>query len=235
MYLIEGNIGVGKSTLLSLIAKHLPHITTQFESVQSWDNGQQGNSLLTHFYQDTKRWSYTMETFTLFTRVQEHLKIQAYEKFPISIMERSIYSGYYCFAYNGYLQGSLTDTEWALYTKWFRFLAEQQCKIPHGFIYLQAEPEACYQRAQERNRTSEKGVPLDYFKQIHTRHEAFLLKKEGVFLALKDVPILVLDATYNFKSDAATMQEYLEKINDFVLLTHSTIPKISPLKSHAIL
>ncbi len=234
MYVIEGNIGVGKSTLLNLIKKHLTHITVNFESVESWDKHESEASLLHHFYQDTSRWSYTMETFTLFTRVQEHLAIQAQETFSIAMMERSIYSGYYCFAHNGYLQGFLNDTEWDLYTKWFEFLAASHCKTPDGFIYLQTEPTICHQRAQKRNRASEKDVPLVYFNQIHEQHESFLIKKKRILKSLQEVPVLVLDATYNFESDEQIMHEYLEKINDFVLLTHTKKAKINPLKKENV-
>ncbi len=218
MYLVEGNVGVGKSTLLSLIAKHLPHLQVVFEKVDSWDRNEHGKSLLTQFYQDTPRWSYTMETYTMFTRVKEHLKEQT-DKNPFKIIERSLFSGHYCFAKNGYLQGFMDETEWKLYSDWFSFLVEQHCNAPAGFIYLQADPKDCQARAQKRNRSSEEGIPLSYFEQIHEQHEAFLIKKQNISPFLKDVPVLVLDASHNFESHQETTLEYMERINDFILIT----------------
>lgn len=218
MYLVEGNVGAGKSTLLSLLAQRLPYTSIVFESVSSWNKAETGTSLLGHFYQDSRRWSYTMETYTMFTRVQEHLREQA-DPNPFKIIERSLYSGHYCFARNGYLQGFLDEAEWVLYNKWFNFLVEQRCKTPHGFIYLQTDPIVCYERGKKRSRSSEEGISLDYFKQIHEQHEEFLIKKCGILPALKDVPVLVLDVSEEFETNAELVKEYAEKINDFMLLT----------------
>jgi deoxyadenosine/deoxycytidine kinase len=220
MYLVEGNVGAGKSTLLSLIAQRLAHIEVIFESVNSWNNAvDHGASLLSHFYQDPARWSYTMETFTMFTRIKEHLNEQN-GKNPFKIIERSLYSGHYCFARNGYLQGYMTDVEWALYTQWFAFLVGRSCVTPHGFIYLQTDPVICHERALKRNRSGEESIPLAYLEQIHKQHENFLIKKHNVLGSLKDVPVLVLDASYEFEKDEDVLTEYLEKIQDFMLVTH---------------
>jgi len=218
MYLVEGNVGAGKSTLLSLLAQNLPSTQIVFESVNAWNNAEAGTSLLSHFYQDTKRWSYTMETFTMFTRVQEHLREQK-DRNPFKIIERSLYSGHYCFARNGYLQGFLDEAEWVLYNKWFNFLVEQHCRTPHGFIYLQSDPKICYERTKKRSRSGEETIPLAYLEQIHEQHEQFLIKKHGIMPALKEVPVLVLNVSEEFESNPDIIQEYVEKINDFMLVT----------------
>lgn len=218
MYLVEGNVGAGKSTFLSLLSQQLSSVQVVFESVNSWDKEDHGQSLLAHFYHDAHRWSYTMETFTMFMRVREHLREQA-DKNPFKIIERSLYSGHYCFARNGYLQGFLAETEWTLYNKWFNFLVEQHCKAPHGFIYLQTDPLVCYERAKKRNRSSEENIPLAYFEQIHEQHEDFLIKKRGILPALRDVPVLILNVSEEFETDAELAKEYAEKVHDFMLLT----------------
>lgn len=218
MYLIEGNVGAGKSTLLSLLSQQLPSLEVVFEAVNSWDKIDHGTSLLTHFYQDTARWSYTMETFTMFKRIQEHLREQNHKN-AFRIIERSLYSGHYCFAKNGYLQGALDESEWILYNKWFTFLVEEHCKTPHGFIYLQTDPKICYDRAKKRSRSAEETIPLAYFEQIHQQHEDFLIKKRGILSSLKDVPVLILDASIEFETDEERVKEYAEKMYDFMLLT----------------
>jgi deoxyguanosine kinase len=220
MYLIEGNVGAGKSTLLSLLSQQLPSVQVVFEAVNSWDKIDHGTSLLAHFYQDTPRWSYTMETYTMFKRIQEHLREQTNHN-PFRIIERSLYSGHYCFARNGYLHGFLNETEWILYNKWFSFLVEQHCKNPHGFIYLQTDPKICYERAKKRSRSSEETIPLTYFKQIHEQHEDFLIKKRGILPTLKDIPVLVLDVSAEFETDTKFMQELADRVQDFILLTSS--------------
>ena len=76
MYLIEGNIGAGKSTFLQLLKNSLPHLEVIFEPVNVWHTAEHGKSLLQNFYTDTKRWAYTMESFTLINRIFENSKIK---------------------------------------------------------------------------------------------------------------------------------------------------------------
>ena len=78
MFILEGNIGAGKSTLLQLIKEQLPHISVALEPVDDWQKQIYGQSLLTNFYQNGKRWAYTFETFTMMNRAKEHIAIQEY-------------------------------------------------------------------------------------------------------------------------------------------------------------
>ena len=227
MFLLEGNMGSGKSTLLHLIKKHLPHIEVIQEPVDKWH----GNDLLMHFYKDQQRWAYTMETFTLLTRVKEHLKEQ--NKNPHKIMERSIYSGYYCFAKNGLLQGTLSKDEWVIHNEWFEFLVTHKCTPPVGFIYLQTFPEICFERIKKRNRTGESNVPLHYLNLIHNQHEMFLLEKKEILHSLKDVPVLTLDVSEEFATNKKFLQDILGKIEAFILST-STQPDFKTLEQTSL-
>lgn len=216
MYLIEGNIGVGKSTFLRLIQEQLPEIQAVFEPVNAWANSGATQSLLSNFYTDTPRWSYTMETFTMFTRIRDHVQ-ELPRLSSITVGERSLYSGYYCFAKNGYQQGQMQPIEWLLYTHWFNFLMPR-LTIPTGFIYLKSDPETCYKRTLKRNRTGEESIPLDYFKQIHDCHEAFLIKKQEIIPALEQVPLLVLDASHEFENNLDIIKDYAQKVKQFIEL-----------------
>ena len=44
---------------------------------------------------------------------------------PIRIMERSVYSGYACFLATSRERGEITDAEYALAEKWFKFMDSQ--------------------------------------------------------------------------------------------------------------
>ncbi len=218
MYIVEGNIGAGKSTFLKLIHEHIPHIGVAFEPLHNWQSQVYGQSLLSNFYQDTARWAFTMETFAMICRVREHMHEQQ-QKNPNRIMERSIYSGHYCFSVNGYKQGFVSDLEWGLYMQWFNFLIPNKCKAPLGFIYLKTDPDIAYARLKKRNRLAEKKISLSYLKQIHEHHENFLIHKEGLLPELKTVPVLILDCNEDFEDNAAKMQELFEKVQDFMLET----------------
>lgn len=215
MYLLEGNMGAGKSTLLLLIKKYLPHFEVVTEPVTSWQDGNYGQSLLGHFYQDTFRWAYTMETITLITRVKEHLKEQQ-ENINKKIMERSIYSGYYCFAKNCYKQGNMSNVEWNAYNAWFEFLVQQKCNAPSGFIYLYTTPKVSFERMNKRNRLGEEIVPFSYLEELHIAHENFLLDKKDILPELRNIPVLRLDASKEFFENETEAVRIIQAIENFV-------------------
>lgn len=215
MYLIEGNIGAGKSTFLQLIAKHLPHLQVVFEPVNVWQTADHGKSLLQNFYTDTKRWAYTMESFTLINRTFENSKLKTGSSNTV-VAERSIYSGYYCFAKNSYLNGFMDKLEWAIYEKWFCFLtSHHQYPQPTGFIYLRTTPSTAYDRIIKRSRSAENLISFDYVGQIHARHEELLLSKNNTELHT-GAPVLVLDANCDFENNPQELQKMLNLIQAFI-------------------
>lgn len=215
MYIVEGNIGAGKSTFLAKLEKHVSSLSVIQEPVETWSKNCSGASLLENFYQDQKRWTYTLETLTMIYRSQEHIRVQ---NLPIKykIMERSIYSGHYCFALNGRDHGNFNNIEWNLYNQWVEFLFTQKCRPPRGFIYLQATPEVCYERIQKRSRSGEESVSLNYLKQIDDKHETFLVKKQGLFNNLEKTPVLILNANHNFEKNPAIFYDYIKRIEFFL-------------------
>jgi deoxyadenosine/deoxycytidine kinase len=218
MYIVEGNTGVGKSSFLTLITKFCPEISVIHEPLENWAGQTAGKSLLGNFYTEPKRWAYTMETMTMFSRVKEHVKEQQNTNLN-RLMERSIYSGHYCFAKNGHKHGFFTPIEWNIYSQWVEFLITKHCNPPRGFIYLRAEPEVCFKRIRQRNRAGEESVSLEYMKQIHDWHEKLLISKHDVADNLKDVPVLVLDCNHDFVAYPERMREYAEQVRDFFMQT----------------
>jgi len=81
------------------------------------------------------------------------------------------------------------------------FLTRDKCFAPQGFIYLRVHPEIAFERIQKRNRLAEKKLTLAYLRQIHEKHEAFLMKKHALCPSLNNVPILTLDVNQEFESD----------------------------------
>ena len=214
MYILEGNIGAGKSTFLNLIEEQFPFLNIVLEPVNNWKNQSYGQSLLANFYQNPKRWAYTIETMAMACRIRDHLKHQ--DNDSTTIMERSVFSGHYCFAYNGHLSGFMTKLEWEIYTKWFDFLVGKKCIQPKGFIYLQTSPITAYERIKKRNRPEEKKMGFDYIKQIHDRHEEFLVQNKHNSKYLKNVPILTLDCNKDFETNKLQLHKLFEKLESFL-------------------
>ncbi len=215
MYILEGNIGAGKSTFLKLIEQHIPYISIGLEPLNNWHTEENGQSLLQYFYEQPQRWAYTLETLALMSRVKEHIIEQKHEH-EFRIVERSIYSGFYCFAQNSYQSGFLTDIEWSIYKEWFSFLTCTNCNVPDGFIYLKVDPEVAFERTKIRNRSAESSLTLSYLKNIDKLHSDFLLEKKGIDQKLKDVPVLVLDCNQDFEHNKKQFEQHCQKLNSFL-------------------
>ena len=74
----------------------------------------------------------------------------------------------------------------------FDWIQEHFETKPDGIIYLRAEPETSYERIKKRSRDEESIIPLDYFKQIHEKHENWLQNENNV---------LILDANVEFENN----------------------------------
>ncbi len=212
-FVVEGNIGAGKSTFLKKMGSYLK---TQlvYESLEAWQNVG-GESLFEAYYKDGKRWAYTFQTYAFMTRIialEEQVKKN--EK-PFLLAERSVFADY-CFAKNWHDLGMITDLEWTLYNDWFLWLVENRMEKPAGFIYLRADPKICFERLSQRNRIEEKLISLDYLQLIHDKHEAWLIHKQNVFSFVRDVPVLVLDCNKDFESDVALQQIHAQRVAEFV-------------------
>ena len=227
MFIVEGNIGAGKSTFLRLVGQQLPQLTIDLEPVDRWQQELFGRSLLSNFYHEPKRWAYTMESFTLMVRMADNirrstsLKAQQLRHAPTGLLvERSIYSGRYCFAQNSHASGFMSDLEWELYVQMFDFLTSARhnplYQPPHGFIYLRTSPAVSAARTQRRNRSGEAAIPLSYLTDLAQRHDQFLIAKANLPANLQAVPVLVLDADCDFETDAGALQKLIEQLQNFL-------------------
>jgi len=214
-FAIEGNIGAGKSTFLKMVKEYL-EIQAVFEPHEQWQTVGGSENLLEKFYTDTQRWAYTFQSYAFITRVrtqEEHAKINIY---PAQILERSVYSDRYCFAKNCFEQGLMTRLEWQLYQEWFSWLIDTYVTKPTGFIYLQTDPDICYNRLRKRDRHEESAVSLDYLTMLHNKHENWLIKKEGVDSCIADIPVLVLHCNNDFEKDTDEQHRHVQKIINFI-------------------
>ncbi len=215
-FIVEGNIGAGKSTFLKMIKNYL-NIQTVTEPHEQWQNVGDGNNLLELFYKDPKRWAYSFQSYAFVSRIahqQSHARINPY---PSQLLERSIYSDRYCFAANCYELGYMNALEWKMYQEWFASLTKSYGMQPDGFIYLRTKPETCFARLQKRRRHEEAQVSLAYIKRLHDKHEAWLINKDGIAESLKSVPVLVLDCDEEFETSKAEQEHHIEKVGSFIL------------------
>lgn len=212
-FIIEGNIGSGKSTLCRMLKEDMKDdAEVIYEPVDKWRNTKDedtGNNILQNFYVDQNRWSYSFQTYTFLTRMEDVMKSQ--EK-NLRFIERSIYTDKLVFARSLYDTGKLTSLEWNMYNSWFDWLSEecfQKVNRPSGFIYIRANPETSFQRMLKRERSEEKCVPLDYLTTISEYHDAWLCQEDQ-----KDV--LVIDVNQDFENTPEEYERVRELIMNFI-------------------
>lgn len=212
--IVEGNIGAGKSTFLDLLDKKLS-VQVVYEPCEKWKNVG-GENILDAFYKDGTRWGYTFQSYAFISRIlAQEEAAQKNSRNLLQVLERSVYSDRYCFAKNCYSLGLMNHLEWSIYLSWFDTIAAQHIQPPLAFIYLQADPEICYERLLKRNRKEEKLVGLEYLQELHKYHEDWLLHKKGVLPFLRDIPVLVIPCNDDFEHNSVRQTALIEEIVSF--------------------
>jgi len=221
---IEGNIGVGKSTLLGLIERRLQSVVVKpiQEPIVQWQDIQ-GDNLLDLFYQDPHRWAYTFQSYAFFSRLDLHRKVAAAQAEPgelptLNLLERSVYSDRTIFAANCHAEGMFNQVEWQIYQSWHDKLIAEYKEYPvlDGFVYLRASPETCHKRLQKRARAEESVVPVSYLQQLHERHEAWLTVGGGLTTTEPSLPVLTIDCESNFYENKQQEDELIRAVDTFL-------------------
>ena len=167
MYIaVAGNIGSGKSTLTSLLAKHYGW-EARFEAVEH-------NPYLEDYYRDIHRWSFNLEVFFLKERFRDLIDISQSEK--TIIQDRTIYEGVYVFMQNNRAMGHLTERDFETYMELF----EQMMTVvrqPDLMIYLKASVPHLVGNIQKRGREYEQSIKLEYLENLNQRYDDFIYNK----------------------------------------------------------
>ena len=160
---IAGNIGAGKTTLTTQLAKHFswePH----FEDVED-------NPYLADFYHDMHRWSFNLQVYFLNSRYRQILNIQNGEK--TIIQDRTIYEDAHIFAPNLHEMGLMSKRDFENYFTLFEIMLEQ-VSPPDLLIYLKASIPTLVGHIQQRGREYEGSISLDYLKKLNERYDSWI-------------------------------------------------------------
>jgi len=171
---IAGNIGSGKTTLTTLLAKQFswePH----YEDVEN-------NPYLYDFYEDMPRWSFNLQIYFLNNRFSQIMNIQKGNR-PI-IQDRTIYEDAQIFAPNLHSMGLMTKRDFDNYSNFFKTLV-QLINPPDLLIYLRGSISNLVQQIQRRGRDYEDHLRLDYLRRLNEYYEAWVSNyKEGRLLII---------------------------------------------------
>ena len=209
---IEGNIGVGKSTMLKNIKKtlgnyynNIPVIYLQ-EPVEIWESIKDKNdeNIIEKFYKDNKKYSFSFQMMALISKLEYLNNILDKYRECIVISDRSVFTDKNIFAKMLYDSNDMEEINYKIYIKWFEHYTKKVQLT--GIIYLQSNPEICFERIKERNRKGE-NIPLEYLQKCHNYHELWLNNEKD---------ILFIDATVNKIQKAEEYDINVKSIQKFI-------------------
>ena len=193
---ISGNIGSGKTTLTTKLAKHYkwdPH----FEDVEN-------NPYLNDFYKEMQRWSFNLQVYFLNSRFRQIIDIKKLNK--KFIQDRTIYEDAYIFAPNLHAMGLMSTRDFDNYKELFS-LMDSFVEGPDLLIYLRASVPTLVEQIQKRGREYENSIRLDYLSQLNKRYEDWIENYDQGNLLIIDVDDL------NFSENEEDLGSIIEQVD----------------------
>lgn len=190
---IEGNIGAGKTTLSTLLAKKLNArlVLEEFSD----------NPFLPKFYADPDRYGFPLELFFMAERFK-----QLNELLKPDLFQQTTISDYLFVKCLLFAKVTLTEQEYQLYKRLFDII-HQQLIHPDILVYLQAPVEKLQQNIHKRNRSYEQQIPDSYLQSIQQSYLSYIQQRKGVTLMVDASNANFLEDTRHIQ----TITDALEK------------------------
>jgi len=231
--IVEGVIGVGKSTVSKELGKALEDLSGKPTLIlMEPDEKENANPYLAQFYEDPPRWALTMQLHLLGARYEMHELAQWYclARQGHAVLDRS-YFGDTAFARLQVRNGDMTPEEFCTYTQMYHCMQAHVLK-PTVCVRLLVSPDTAYERIQQRymdrdGRRCEAAIGFQYLKDldIEITNMANVLRQQGVLIL--DVPWDVERRDPSARSKAVTSlaQRILEysPVDPFLDLHRKTI------------
>jgi deoxyadenosine/deoxycytidine kinase len=201
---VEGNIGVGKTTLSRMLARHIGARLVE-EKVED-------NPFLDRFYEDMGAFRLQTQLVFLLNRYRQQISLAQKELFDDLTIIDYIFARDKIFAHV-----NLSDDELGLYNRIAQELEARVVK-PDLVIYLQARGEVLYERILRRGRPLERTISKDY---LETLNEAF----NHYFFGYEETPLLVVNTdSMDFVNDERHFRDLVKRISEPVVGTEFYVP-----------
>jgi deoxyadenosine/deoxycytidine kinase len=201
---VEGPIGVGKTTLAKSLAQKF-QARTVFERVED-------NPFLAKFYEDKKTYAFQNQLFFLLSRYQQQRDLGQQDLFAQNLVSDYLFAKDKIFA-----TITLGGEELTLYQQIYQLL-DPRIPKPDLTIYLQARPDVLYKRIKKRDKSFERGITLDYLKEVAQAYNEF-------FFHYDETPLLVVNTSdIDFVKSSSDLADLIKEINNVGPGTQHYIP-----------
>lgn len=172
---VEGPIGVGKTTLVRALAERL-NARTVLEVFEE-------NPFLERFYEDRERFAFPTETFFLMSRFHQQ-ELFAQE----DLLRRYAVSDYLFQKCRLFASFTLSPTEFQLFGQLYDVLS-RHVPAPDLVLHLHAPIPTLLERIAQRGRSYERHIDESYLRELDQRYHN-LLRDNG------DTPVLAIDTCH---------------------------------------
>lgn len=204
---VEGPIGVGKSSLTNILAERL-QARRVMEVVEE-------NPFLASFYTDRNKYAFQTQMFFLLSRFRQQQELFQQDLFAAVTVSDYLFAKDRIFA-----ALTLDPNELSLYERVFDEIGPRVTK-PDLVIYLQARLDVLLGRIKKRAREFERRFDADYLEALCRAYNDF-------FFHYVDTPLLVVNTS---EIDFVNNPEDLENLLSVVRQTKKGIVHYQPLPS----
>jgi deoxyadenosine/deoxycytidine kinase len=171
---VEGPLGVGKTTLARLLAEEF-NARAILEQVED-------NPFLKKFYDDPRAYAFQTQLFFLLSRYRQQRTLRQQDLFAQQTVADYLFAKDQIFA-----QANLEPDELALYRQLFGLLDARLPK-PDLVVYLQARADVLIERLRRRDRDYERRIAPEYVQRIAEAYRDF-------FFYYEETPLLVVNSS----------------------------------------
>jgi deoxyadenosine/deoxycytidine kinase len=201
---VEGPIGVGKTSLAKILAAEF-QARSVFERVEE-------NPFLAKFYRSPETYAFQNQIFFLINRYQQQMTLGQQDLFNQSTVADYLFAKDRIFA-----ALTLSAEELNLYQQIYALLNARVPK-PDLVVYLQARPEVLYKRIKKRDKKYERGVTFEYITEVAQAYNQF-------FFRYDETPLLVVNTSeIDFVSSSKDLADLIKEINSMGSGTQHYIP-----------
>lgn len=172
---IEGNIGAGKTTLVSKLAEDF-NAKTVLERFAD-------NPFLPKFYKDQNRYAFPLEMSFLADRYQQISDDLA----QFDLFKDFIIADYHIFKSLIFAKVTLAEDEYRLYKTLFDIIYKEMPK-PDLYVYLYQNTDLLLSNIKRRGRSYEQEIPAEYLEKINNGYLDYIKTQ-------KDLNILIVDVS----------------------------------------